>query len=65
MLVGLARRAQRAALAQSTLTPDKPPLPFVLGVEFSGRVAADSPIPDGCPFRPGGELSSPLFAALP
>jgi len=34
----------------------KPPLPFVLGTEFSGRIASDSPIPDGCPFKPGDRV---------
>ncbi|EJT50863.1 alcohol dehydrogenase [Trichosporon asahii var. asahii CBS 2479] len=38
------------------LTSDKPPLPFVLGVEFSGRVAQDSPIPPGCPFKRGDRV---------
>lgn len=31
----------------------KPPLPFALGFEFAGRIAANSPIPPGCPFKPG------------
>ncbi|KAF9071750.1 alcohol dehydrogenase [Rhodocollybia butyracea] len=31
----------------------KPPLPFVLGTEFAGRIAKDSPIPTGCPLKPG------------
>ncbi|KAI0058587.1 alcohol dehydrogenase [Artomyces pyxidatus] len=31
----------------------KPPFPFVLGAEFAGTVARDSPIPPGCPLRPG------------
>ncbi|KAL1696349.1 hypothetical protein GGG16DRAFT_43829 [Schizophyllum commune] len=34
----------------------KPPLPFVGGAEFAGRIAADSPIPDGCPFKPGDRV---------
>ena len=34
----------------------QPPRPFVLGSELAGRVAADSPIPDGCPFRPGDRV---------
>lgn len=34
----------------------KPALPFVLGSEFAGYVSASSPIPHGCPFRPGGEF---------
>ena len=44
------------------LTTDKPPLPFVLGVEFSGRIAQNSHIPKGCPFKRGGELPSYLPA---
>ncbi|KAL7421691.1 hypothetical protein Q5752_003461 [Cryptotrichosporon argae] len=35
----------------------KPPLPFVLGVEFTGRISAASPVPAGCPFRPGDRVS--------
>ncbi|TFK75418.1 alcohol dehydrogenase [Pluteus cervinus] len=31
----------------------KPPLPFILGAEFSGKIAAHSPIPKGCPYKPG------------
>ena len=34
----------------------QPPRPFVLGSELAGRIAADSPIPDGCPFRPGDRV---------
>jgi len=34
----------------------KPPLPFVLGTEFSGRIASSSPIPDGCPFKAGDRV---------
>ncbi|KZT10980.1 alcohol dehydrogenase [Laetiporus sulphureus 93-53] len=33
-----------------------PPFPFVLGTEFAGRVAKDSPIPKGCPFKPGDRV---------
>lgn len=36
---------------------ERPPLPFVLGVEFAGRIARNSPIPRGCRFRAGGESS--------
>ena len=32
---------------------NQPPLPFTLGFEFAGRVSSKSPIPDGCPFKPG------------
>ncbi|EIN11815.1 NAD(P)-binding protein [Punctularia strigosozonata HHB-11173 SS5] len=34
----------------------QPPFPFVLGHEFAGRIAKDSPIPKGCPFRPGDRV---------
>ncbi|KAL7281102.1 hypothetical protein ACG7TL_004409 [Trametes sanguinea] len=34
----------------------QPPRPFVLGNEFAGKISADSPIPDGCPFRPGDRV---------
>jgi NADPH:quinone reductase-like Zn-dependent oxidoreductase len=34
----------------------KPPLPFILGTEFAGRISKDSPIPKGCPFRPGDRV---------
>ncbi|KAM0791787.1 hypothetical protein ACM66B_004050 [Microbotryomycetes sp. NB124-2] len=31
----------------------KPPKPYVLGTEFSGRISQSSPIPDGCMFQRG------------
>lgn len=34
----------------------QPPLPFVLGSEFSGRISANSSIPPGCPFKPGDRV---------
>ncbi|KAF8621369.1 hypothetical protein AX15_007834 [Amanita polypyramis BW_CC] len=34
----------------------KPPPPFVLGAEFAGRVSRHSPIPEGCPYRPGDRV---------
>ncbi|KAJ4483402.1 alcohol dehydrogenase [Lentinula aciculospora] len=34
----------------------KPLLPFILGTEFAGRVAQNSPIPLGCPFKPGDRV---------
>ncbi|GLB37042.1 putative zinc-binding dehydrogenase [Lyophyllum shimeji] len=34
----------------------KPPLPFVLGTEFAGRISKGSPIPEGCPFKPGDRV---------
>ncbi|KAI0780315.1 alcohol dehydrogenase [Fomes fomentarius] len=35
---------------------NQPPRPFVLGSELAGRIADKSPIPDGCPFRPGDRV---------
>ncbi|KAI5453706.1 hypothetical protein NCC49_005524 [Naganishia albida] len=35
---------------------NQPPLPFVLGSEFAGRVALNSHIPVDCPFRPGDRV---------
>ena len=35
---------------------NKLPLPFTLGAEFSGVVAADSPIPPGCEFKRGDRV---------
>lgn len=32
---------------------DRPPLPFILGAEFAGRISLDSPIPDGCKLQRG------------
>jgi len=34
----------------------KPPFPFNLGAEFAGKVAKDSPIPKGCPYKPGDRV---------
>ncbi|KAF8210306.1 hypothetical protein K438DRAFT_1665380 [Mycena galopus ATCC 62051] len=34
----------------------KPPLPFVLGSEFAGRISHGFPIPAGCPFKPGDRV---------
>ncbi|KAF8629656.1 hypothetical protein AX17_005595 [Amanita inopinata Kibby_2008] len=34
----------------------KPPLPFTLGTEFSGRVSLNSPTPKGCPYKPGDRV---------
>ncbi|EPT04976.1 NAD-binding protein [Fomitopsis schrenkii] len=34
----------------------QPPRPFILGSEFAGRIAADSPIPIGCSFKPGDRV---------
>ena len=35
---------------------DQPPLPFVGGAEFAGRISKDSPIPPNCPFKPGDRV---------
>ncbi|BGO94408.1 hypothetical protein NBRC10512_003781 [Rhodotorula toruloides] len=32
---------------------NKPPFPWIAGVEFSGVISANSPIPEGCDFIPG------------
>lgn len=40
----------------SVLKSDQPPFPFVLGAEFAGVIAASSPIPNGCPFKPGDRV---------
>jgi NADPH2:quinone reductase len=34
----------------------KPPLPFVLGHEFAGRISPSSPIPRDCTFKPGDRV---------
>ncbi|KAG2078983.1 NAD(P)-binding protein [Suillus decipiens] len=34
----------------------KPPFPFTLGAEFAGKVAKGSPIPKGCPYKPGDRV---------
>ncbi|KAJ3487411.1 hypothetical protein NLI96_g3564 [Meripilus lineatus] len=34
----------------------QPPLPFVLGAEFAGRISQNSPIPKGCPYQPGDRV---------
>jgi NADPH2:quinone reductase len=34
----------------------KPEFPFVLGTEFAGRIASNSPIPKGCSFKPGDKV---------
>ncbi len=35
---------------------NKPPLPFVGGAEFAGKISRDSPIPAGCPYKPGDRV---------
>lgn len=54
------RRAHSNVNAQILQSQGKyqlqPPRPFVLGNEFAGKIAHDSPIPDGCPFRPGDRV---------
>ncbi|KAH9485385.1 Quinone oxidoreductase-like protein 2-like protein [Psilocybe cubensis] len=32
---------------------NKPPLPFILGAEFAGKISQDSPIPKGCNLKRG------------
>ena len=34
----------------------QPPHPFTLGSEFAGKVARNSPIPEGCPYKPGDRV---------
>ncbi|KAL5485220.1 hypothetical protein ACEPAI_7862 [Sanghuangporus weigelae] len=34
----------------------QPPFPFTLGGEYAGKIAANSPIPEGCPFKPGDRV---------
>jgi len=34
----------------------KPPFPFILGAEFAGKVAKGSPVPKGCPYKPGDRV---------
>ncbi|KZT72141.1 NAD(P)-binding protein [Daedalea quercina L-15889] len=41
----------------------QPPFPFTLGSEFAGRIAANSPIPKGCPFKPGDRVFSAVQGA--
>ncbi|KAF8481429.1 chaperonin 10-like protein [Gautieria morchelliformis] len=35
---------------------NQPPFPFTLGAELAGRIAPTSPIPAGCPFKPGDRV---------
>ncbi|KAG8680971.1 hypothetical protein FRC09_017846 [Ceratobasidium sp. 395] len=35
---------------------NQPPFPFVLGAEFAGVITSSSPIPNGCPFKPGDRV---------
>ena len=39
----------------------QPPMPFVLGAEFSGVISPDSPIPKNCPYKAGGESCALLY----
>jgi len=34
----------------------QPPFPWVMGAEFAGRIAKDSPVPPDCPFKPGDRV---------
>lgn len=31
-------------------------MPFILGTELAGKIASNSPIPKGCPFKPGDRV---------
>lgn len=31
-------------------------MPFILGTELAGKIASNSPIPEGCPFKPGDRV---------
>ncbi|KAH9935553.1 uncharacterized protein B0H18DRAFT_1174277 [Fomitopsis serialis] len=44
---------------------NQPPFPFTLGSEFAGRIAAASPIPKGCPFKPGDKVFGAHLLPLP
>jgi len=35
---------------------NQPPFPFILGSEFAGIISTTSPIPSGCPFKPGDRV---------
>ncbi|CAE7099868.1 unnamed protein product [Rhizoctonia solani] len=35
---------------------NQPPFPFVLGAELAGTISPSSPIPKGCPFKPGDRV---------
>jgi len=35
---------------------NQPPFPFILGAELAGRISEHSPIPPGCPFKPGDRV---------
>lgn len=34
----------------------QPPFPFALGSEYAGKIASNSPIPKGCPYKPGDRV---------
>ncbi|KAH9949003.1 alcohol dehydrogenase [Amylocystis lapponica] len=34
----------------------QPPFPFILGSEFAGKIAKNSPVPKDCPFKPGDRV---------
>ncbi|EJD51077.1 NAD(P)-binding protein [Auricularia subglabra TFB-10046 SS5] len=42
----------------------KPPHPFILGVEFAGRINKNSPIPPGCPFKQGDRVFGWVLSAF-
>jgi len=39
----------------------QPPLPFVLGAEFAGRISEKSPIPKGCHYKAGGQSLATIW----
>jgi NADPH:quinone reductase len=39
----------------------QPKMPFVLGAELAGRIARSSPIPEECPFKPGGTFPAIMY----
>ncbi|KAK7057164.1 hypothetical protein R3P38DRAFT_2839650 [Favolaschia claudopus] len=42
----------------------KPPLPFVLGSEFAGRISHGFPLPAGCPFKPGDRVFGAILGSF-
>jgi NADPH2:quinone reductase len=42
----------------------KPPFPFRLGAEFAGKIASNSPIPEGCTFKAGDRVFGSAQGAL-
>jgi hypothetical protein len=46
-----------SSFVRSASASAQPPLPFILGFEFAGRVSLGAKIPKGCMLQPGGNLS--------